>query len=173
MSKITIQRTDIELPPESVLAGVRNFLFGCVDGLGKDDKSSWRRFWKRIVNAEPGEMFNVEAVIPRSEKFHRFYMGLEHNLFDSQERFSDREMLRNWLKIGSGWVVWAAGAKGGVVPLPKSISFAKADENEFNKYYAGVTAFLRSGYAVKYLWPHLGQVARDEMMECIIQEFER
>ena len=173
MSKLTIMRTDLAMPTSQQLDSVRNFLFGVLDGFGKDDKAMWRRFWKRVINAEPGELFNIEAVAPRSGKFHRFHMALEQSLFDSQERFDDFEMMRAWLKIGSGWVVWAAGAKGGVVPLPKSISYAKADEDEFQKYHAGVIRFLRGGHAAKYLWPHLDQVARDEMMEVILQGFEQ
>ncbi|OFZ67935.1 MAG: hypothetical protein A2V79_05445 [Betaproteobacteria bacterium RBG_16_56_24] len=173
MSKLTIARTDAAMPSGTALDGVRSFLFGVLDGFGQDDKKAWRRFWKRVTQAEPGEMFNVEVVSPRSGKFHRFHMAMEQSLFDSQDRFDDFEMLRSWLKIGSGWVKWVPGAKGGIVPLPKSISYAKADEDEFQQYHAGVVRFLRGGHAAKYLWPHLDQLARDEMMECILQVFEQ
>jgi hypothetical protein len=173
VSKLTIVRTDIEMQSGVALDSVRSFLFGVLDGFGQDDKRMWRRFWKRVTSAEPGEMFNVEVVSPRSGKFHRFHMALEQSLFDAQERFQDFEMFRNWLKIGAGWVEWVPGAKGGIVPLPKSISYAKADEDEFQKYHSAVIAFLHSGHPAKYLWKHLDQPARDEMMERILQEFER
>ena len=173
MSKLTLVRTNVELPDEAKLQIIRDFLFGVIDGLGKDDKAKWRRFWRRVIGLDPGEMMNIMTLLPRSGKHHRFYMGLEHSLFDSQERFDDRDMFRDWLKIGSGWVVWVPGAKGGIVPLPRSISWSKADEDEFCKYFDGVRAFLRSGHAAKYLWPHLGEQERNDFMELIIQEFER
>lgn len=173
MSRIVISRTDIELPAGVAIEAVRRFLFGVIDGFGKDDRSAWRRFWKRVVEAEPGEMFTIDAVQPRSGKFHRYHMALEQSLFDSQERFDDFEMFRDWLKIGSGHVKWVPGAKGGIVPLPRSISYAKADEDEFQRYHADVLRFLRSGHPAKYLWRHLDQQQQDEMMGCIIQEFEQ
>lgn len=173
MSKLTITRTELAMPTGQALDNVRNFLFGVLDGFGKDDKAMWRRFWKRVTNAEPGEMFDIEAVSPRSGPFHRFHMALEQSLFDAQDRFDDFEMMRDWLKIGSGWVKWVPGAKGGIVPLPKSISYAKADEDEFRMYHAGIVRFLRSGHPAKYLWPHLDEAKRGEMMETILQRFEQ
>lgn len=173
MSKLVITRTDQAMPSGPALDSVRNFLFGVLDGFGKDDKAMWRRFWKRVTDAEPGELFNIEAVAPRSGPFHRFHMALEQCLFDAQERFDDFEMMRDWLKIGSGWVKWVPGAKGGIVPLPKSISYAKADEDEFRQYHAKVVAFLRSGYPAKYLWPHLDAEKQELMIECLLQRFEQ
>ena len=43
MGKIVIARTNIEMPGESALDGVRKFLFGCVDGFGIDDKAEQHR----------------------------------------------------------------------------------------------------------------------------------
>lgn len=75
------------------------------------------------------------------------------------------------LKVGAGWVDWCAGPKGGVVPIPKSISYSKADQEEFTKYHERVMDFLRGGHAARYLWKHLGDGA-DVMMESILGGFE-
>lgn len=171
MAKMTICRTDMEMPKEGVLEAVRSFLFGTVDGASKDDRKAWRHFWKRITRMEPGEMAAVEMVFPRSGPFHRRHMKIEQTLFDAQERFTDFDMFRDWLKIGAAWVVWVPGAKGGIVPLPKSISYAKADEEEFRQFHAQVIEFLRGEHAAPYLWKHLGKDQAYEMMDLVLVGF--
>lgn len=171
MARMTICRTNVALPTGSMLDGVRAFLFGALDGANRDDRRAWRRFWKRVTTMEPGEMAAVEMAFPRSGPFHRRHMAIEQAVFDSQERFGDFEMLRHWLKIGAGWVVWAPGAKGGIVPLPKSISYAKADEEEFRQFHEQVVAFLRGPHAAPYLWRHLGDEGAHQMMDAILGGF--
>ena len=143
MTTITLARTNKDLPPEPALDHVRGFLFGVIDGAHKDDRRAWRRLWKRLMGLEPGEMAVFEAVFPRSGPYHRRHMAIEGAVFDAQERFEEFEQFRVWLKVGAGWVDWCAGPKGGVVPIPKSISYAKADQEEFTRYHEAVIAFLR------------------------------
>ena len=168
--KINIVRGGETLPPETVLTYIRNFLFGLFDGWSKTDKSAWRKLWKRLMDLEPGEFAVIEFVIPRSSPFHRRHMKIESDVFDAQERFTDFDMFRDWLKIGASWVVWVPGAKGGIVPLPRSISFAKADQAEFEQYHNQVMAFLRGEHAAPYLWRHLGEGAH-QMIETILDGF--
>ena len=170
MSKMSIVRTDYAMPDEGAMEGVRHFLFRVFDGATKDDRSAWRRFWKRLTKLEPGEMAKAEMMFPRSGPFHRRHMKIEQTIFDAQDRFTDFEMFRDWLKIGAAWVVWVPGAKGGIVPLPKSISYAKADEEEFRQYHHQVMSFLRGEYAAPYLWKHLGDGAH-EMMRVLLEGF--
>lgn len=171
MSNITIVRTNQSLPTGQGLEGARTLLFGAVDGATHDAKRAWRRFWKRVMGMEPGEMAVVEMVFPRSGPFHRRHMAIEQQVFDAQERFEDFEQFRYWLKVGAAWVIWAAGPKGGVVPIPKSISYAKADEEEFRQYHDKVIGFLRGEHAAKYLWRHLGEEKAHEMMDTILEGF--
>jgi hypothetical protein len=97
-------------------------------------------------------------------------MAIEQQVFDAQERFQDFEMFRYWLKVGAGWVTWAAGPKGGVVPIPKSISYANADQEEFIRYHEAVIVFLRGEHAAPFLWRHLKGGSHD-MMESILEGF--
>jgi len=172
MAKIVVMRQDREMPDEKALAGARELLFGVLDGFSNDDKRAWRRFWKRLFTLEPGEMVAAEMVFPRSGQFHRRHMAIEQSVFDAQERFGDFEMFRYWLKVGAAWVTWAAGPKGGVVPIPKSISYAKADQEEFQKYHEKVVAFLRGPHAAEYLWPHLPGGVAANMMNEILEGFQ-
>ncbi|MGL4297382.1 MAG: hypothetical protein ACRCTG_16860 [Aestuariivirga sp.] len=169
MARFAIQRTNIALPDERGMAGASALLFQALDGFGKDDRASWRRFWKRAVSMEPGEMFEVEMVFPRSGPFHRRHMALEQSVFDAQERFEDFEQLRCWMKIGAAWVTWMPGPEG-LVPIPKSISYAAADQDEFEKYHRAVVDFLRGPHAAPVLWPHLKNPS--DMMGAILRGFD-
>lgn len=170
MSKITITRSNLAMPAAG-LEAARAILFGVIDGFTQDDKRAWRRFWKRLVGLEPGEMAVAEMAFPRSGAFHRRHMKIEQTIFDGQERFEDFDQFRYWLKVGAGWVTWAAGPNGGVVPIPKSISYAKADEEEFRRYHDKVIAFLRGPHAAKYLWKHLSETERAAMVEALLEGF--
>lgn len=169
MSSINIVRTDKAMPEN--LDAASEFLFSVFDGFSRDDKRAWHRFWKRMIGMEPGEMALIEAKMPRSGKYHRRHMAIEQAVFDAQERFQSFEQFRYWLKVGAGWVTWAAGPKGGVVPIPKSISYANADQEEFTRYHEAVMEFLRGQHAARFLWRHLNEGA-DAMMNSILEGFD-
>jgi len=57
------------------------------------------------------------------------------------------------------------------VPIPKSTSYKKADEDEFRLYHAKVLEFLRGQHAANYLWKHLSEERQREMMETILEGF--
>lgn len=170
MSRVTIIRTADSFPGESILEHIRRFLFGLFKGWSRTDDRGWRKIWKRLSSLEPGEFAIIEFVIPRSSPYHRRHMAIESAVFDAQERFDDFEQFRVWLKVGAGWVDWCAGPKGGVVPIPRSISYAKADQAEFEDYHAKVIAFLRGPHAALFLWKHLGNDA-NWMMDSILSGF--
>lgn len=170
MSAINLMKTDMAPPTEQDRGVLAKFLTGYIDGFNRDDKRAWRRFLKRLMGMEPGEMALIEARMPRSGPFHRRHMAIEQQVFDSQERFQDFEQFRYWLKVGAGWVTWAAGPKGGVVPIPKSISYANADQEEFSRYHEAVIMFLRGEHAAPFLWRHLKDGSHD-MMESILEGF--
>ena len=168
MSRVCLVRTGAEMP--SALDNVRNFLFGVFDGWNQADKRGWRKIWKRLMSLEPGEFAVIEFVIPRSGPYHRRHFAILNAVFDAQERFDDLDRMRDWLSIGAGHVDWVPGAKGGIVPLPKSISFAKADQAEFEEYHRKVMAFLRGPHAPVFLWKHLGNDAHWRM-DSLLSEF--
>ena len=169
MSRFTITRTNMTLPDD--LEGARWLLFRSLDGLGDDDKRCWRKLWKRLIGLSPGEMLEVQTVFPRSGPYHRRHMAMEQKLFDCQEVFDDREAFRTWLKVGAGWVIWAPGENGELVPVPKSISYASIEQDEFERYHAGVLRFLRGPHAGRFLWPHLDDKAVDQI-DYILRGFD-
>ena len=142
---------------------------------GVDDKNDkrWRRFLRQVFSLEHGEIAEIGTRIPRSGPFHRFHMAIEQAVFDAQERFQQFEQFRNWLKIGAGHVEWVPGAKGGIVPLPKSTSYAELEEPAMREVHEAMMAFLRGPHAAIYLWKQLGGDGAAEMMESILRGFDQ
>jgi hypothetical protein len=142
---------------------------------GIDDKNHkrWKTFLRHVFGMEDGEIAEVGTRIPRSGPFHRLHMAMEQAVFDGQERFQHFEQFRNWVKVGSGFCDWVAGPKGGVVPIPKSISYAELEEAPMREFHADMLAFLRGPHAAPYLWRHLPADKASEMMESILREFEK
>jgi hypothetical protein len=171
MTDITlVKRTVLQLS-ETQRATLRLALFEMVDGLSESDQKSWRRFWNWITRAGAGEIFSIETWAPRHGGFHRRHMVLETSVFRSQERIKTFEQFRLWLKIGAGFVDWLAGPKGGVVPVPRSISYKKCDEDAMRQFHEDAIAFLRSEHACRYLWPALSPEAAEQAIETILMEF--
>jgi hypothetical protein len=144
-----------------------------IRGIDEKNHKRWRNFLRHVFGMEHGEIAEVGTRIPRSGQFHRFHMALEQAVFDAQERFTDFEQFRNWIKIGSGFVDWVPGAKGGIVPLPKSISYANLEEQQMREFHADMLAFLRGPHAAPYLWKHLDADEAVEMMNAVLGGFER
>lgn len=169
MPRFTIKRTNIALPTD--MAAARELLFRALDGYGNEDKKAWRRFWKRMINMRPGDIFEFEMIFPRSGPFHRRHMAIETKVFDAQDLFTDFEAFRDWLKVGAAWVVWVPVVGGDLHPIPKSISYAAADQAEFEKFHMAVMDFLTGPYAATVLWPHLGDGAH-MMMQTVLSGFD-
>ncbi|WP_017760669.1 DUF1367 family protein [Pseudacidovorax intermedius] len=172
MPEIMLVRQEQGALSEDDKAAARRAIFGMVDGLGERGRRQWRRLWNHILKLEPGEMLSVATHLPRSGRFHRRHFAIKQALFEAQERFEVFDQFIYWIKVGAGWVTWAAGPKGGVVPIPRSISYAAADQGEFAEFHDQVMQFLRGPHAARYLWPHLTDGQADEMMESILGRFE-
>ena len=168
MTGIVIVRQQPVALSEDERATLRRVLFGIVDGLGQKGKSQWRRLWNRILNLEPGEMMELKTHQARLGWYHRKHMLLEQTVFEAQERFDNFEQFRLWLKVGAGFVLWVPGPKGGVIPVPKSISYATLEQGDMEQFHADVVNFLLTDHAQKTLWKHLTPAARGEMVDTLL-----
>lgn len=171
MSQITLVK---QLPvdiPDADRDAVRRVMFGLVDGLGDVGRKQWRRFVNGLISLEPGEMVFIVTHKARSGPFHRRHMAIETAVFEAQEKFTNFEQFRNWLKVGSGFCDWIAGPRGAVIPVPKSIAFDKLEDGEMRQVHDDMIAFLRSEHAGKALWKHLAPTARTEMIESVLKGF--
>lgn len=171
MPEITLVRQDPAAISEADKDTARRVIFGMVDGLGEGGRKQWRRLWRRILGLEPGEMMEITTVQPRLGWYHRKHMALEQAVFELQERFAEFEDFRTWLKVGAGHVNWFPGPKGGVIPVPRSISYGKLEQGEMEVYHAAAVNFLRTEHAGATLWRHLSPTARIQMIETVLGGF--
>lgn len=170
MSEITLVRQATQPLSEAEREAARKVMFGFVDGLGEQGRKAWRRFFNGLLKLEPGEMVDIRTHRQRSGPFHRRHMLIEQRLFEAQERFDHFEQFRNWLKVGAGFCDWIVGPKGGVIPVPKSISFAKLEEDEMRAVHDDMIAFVRTPHAIKVMWPKAPDAAAG--LEEILREFD-
>ena len=169
MAEILLTRQSGEAPPgDDDKAGARRVLFGFIDGVGETNKKAWRRFINGLLRLEPGEIVEIRTHRERLGWFHRKHMALESKVFDAQERFVEFEQFRTWLKIGAGHVDWLPGPRGAVVPVPRSISYAKMGQDEMDKFHEAAVAFLREPHAAKVLWPKLPESQRELAIEAVL-----
>mgnify|MGYP001245885902 CR=1 FL=1 len=171
MPEITLVRQDHVDLTEQQRETLRTALFGMFDGLGEDDRKAWRRFWHGLMRLQIGEIASIDTWLSRHGGFHRRHMLLETSVFRAQERIASFEQFRVWLKVGSGFVDWMPGPKGGVVPVPRSISFRKCDEVAMRQFHDDAMAFLRTEHAIRYLWPHLPPARGAEMLQAVLGRF--
>jgi len=81
-----------------------------------------------------GEFYEVEIKKKRNVKFHRKLFALFNICFENQEQFETLEDLRAWITIKAGYYK-EIKTPTGVFYMPKSISFSKMDDIEFEEYY--------------------------------------
>jgi len=172
MSEITlVKRAPLQLD-DSQSSAVRLALFETIGGLGETSEKRWARFWNWFLRAEPGEVATITTTRKRSGPFHRRHMLIESRVFDAQERLTDFEQFRVWLKVGAGFVDWMPGPKGGVVPIPRSISYAECEEDVMREFHENAMRFLRGPHAARFLWPHATDAQRDAAMDRVLREFD-
>lgn len=172
MPEITLVRQDpVQLSDEDK-AAARRVVFGVVDGLGERGRKQWRRLWNCLMRLEPGEMVEISTVQPRLGWYHRKHFAMEQALFEAQDRFEEFESFRAWLKVGAGHVDWFPGPKGGVIPVPRSVSYAKLEQGAMEQFHNDAVDFLRTEHAGRTLWKHLSPVDRITMLETVLQGFD-
>lgn len=172
MPEITLARQIDEPIVDGDRLAAKRVLFGAVDGLGDGEKKKWRQFVSMLFRLEPGEVITIKTNKARSGPFHRRHMLMESKVFEAQERFTNFERgFRDWLKVGAGHCDWHPGPKGGVFPVPKSISYADMEEGEMREFHDATVAFLRTEHAAKTLWPRLTPLRRIEAIEAILSSF--
>jgi hypothetical protein len=166
---IVLVRADTAPISEADREAARRVLFGQVDGLSEQHRKSWRRMWAWFLNkAEPGEMLELKTHRERLGWYHRKHMLMEARVFNAQERFTVVEQFRNWLKVGAGHCDWCPGPKGGVIPVPRSIEYARMGQDEMEIFHANVVEFLRTPHAIKTLWPKMPEHQRELAVEAVL-----
>lgn len=97
-----------------------------------------------------GELVKVKITKARNLKHHKKFFSMLQLVFHNQERFPTLKHLLTAVKLEAGWYEDVPVDVRGVPHyIPKSISFAKMDQLEFDDFY------MQSIAAVCRLLPHL------------------
>jgi hypothetical protein len=144
---------------------------GEIEGFSDKDKRAYNRLKKKLQNLALGEMFEIDCWFPRNSDLHKLHMKMESEVYAAQDQFSNFEHFRTWLKIGAGACEWAPGHDGTLIPIPHSISFRTMDDEELRVFHEQVKAFLFTEHALAFLWPHLSDEQRFDMMDTLLHRF--
>ncbi len=96
---------------------------------------------EKIKRMAVGEALEFDFKIARNYKFlQKFFVFLKavYDIEAIQEQFTSVEHLRYALTMDAGYFETVTGMNGQIYLKPKSISFAKMDEAEFDQFYAKV-----------------------------------
>jgi hypothetical protein len=162
LSDITITRTNIALPTNEELEPVRKLLFECIKGTTERENKAWRRWWKRVINFDAGEISFLKFIIPRNGKFHRKFMALLNVGFEMWEPKRKRksykgmaieknfDQFREDITILAGFYEQTFNIKGEMRLRAKSISFAAMEDDEFETLYQAVVTVLLREVCTRY-----------------------
>ena len=82
-----------------------------------------------------GDEVKGVLIKPRNYNFHKKFFALLNMAFENQDKYNSFDVFRAIMIMKSGFYIEVQTDKG-LVFLPKSISFAKMDEVEFQDLYS-------------------------------------
>lgn len=88
-----------------------------------------------IESMKGGEIVAAEITRPRNLGHHRKFFALVNVVFEAQERYPTRDHLLDAIKIGIGHYDLVPINKKQTVIKTRSISFARMDQENFEKFY--------------------------------------
>lgn len=107
-----------------------------------------------------GELVKVKITKGRNLKHHKKFFSMLSLVLENQEKYPTKRHLLTAVKLEAGWYEdGPVEANGKISYLPKSISFAKMDQLEFDEFYTQAIA------ACCRLLPHLNA---DDIREEVI-----
>lgn len=141
---------------------------GKLQGHGEKGRRAFEKFRRVVADLGIGETMGFSYKLPRSPKHHGFFFARISKLLDRQERFDDKDRLLDWLKVGAGFVDLMPGRDGILVAIPRSIAWHALEEQDFIEVHRAIHDFFVTPHAQEFLWPHLSERARWEMVEGVL-----
>ena len=94
-----------------------------------------------LSRCKDGELVAVDVKRGRNLAHHRKLFKLFQIVADNQTHYIDADQILVAFKFAVGWTD-KIKTKRGVVEIPRSISFAKCDQDEFNIFYDKAVNYL-------------------------------
>lgn len=88
-----------------------------------------------ISKLKPGEALECDTRKVRNPGHHRLFFALFNTAFESQDRYKNKRDMMTDLKIRAGWYDEHVTTGGEVVYVPKSLSWARMGQDEFEAYF--------------------------------------
>lgn len=135
---------------------------GGLRGMSDRDQAAYNRFRSRLKNAEPGEVIEIEAKLPRNSRFHRKFFSLLNLGFDHWEpgrkhkQYKGMPVAKNFdhfrkeVTILAGFYEQTFDLEGNMKLEAKSISFASMEDDEFEAVYSAVLNVLLDKVFTRY-----------------------
>lgn len=82
-----------------------------------------------------GKEIKIKPTKPRNPKFHRLFFGMIGVVFEHQEQYPTLEGMLDAIKIAVGHCDKIIGIDKKTYFIPRSISFAKMDQESFEQFY--------------------------------------
>ncbi len=162
MPDITLCRYPGDTLSDVERLAVEKVLLNKINGHTDDDKKAWKRFVRSMMQAEEGELFEVNTRFMRNPWFHRKMFKLFSLAFEAWEpnrvrqRYKGMPVQKNFdrfrkdVTIAAGFYDQTFNLKGEMELEAKSLSFANMDDAEFEKVYSAVLDVLLQGVLVRY-----------------------
>lgn len=121
---------------------------GKLRGMSERDQLAYARFKSRLENAEPGEVIEIEAKLPRNSRMHRKFFALlnlgfetwgsnrKHKTYKGKPVTKSFESFREEVLILAGFYEQTFTLKGELKLEAKSIKFARMEQPEFEDLYS-------------------------------------
>lgn len=149
---------------------------GGLKGMSDRDQLAYNRFRSRLKNAEPGEVIEIEAKLPRNSRFHRKFFALlnlgfehwepgrKHKQYKGMPVAKNFDHFRKEVTILAGFYEQTFDLDGNMKLEAKSISFASMEDDEFEAVYSAVLNVLLDKVFSRYR----GRAEVDSIVERIM-----
>lgn len=88
-----------------------------------------------LAGYKQGDLIRVKTTKVRNPQHHRLFFALVNIVYDNQDHYESVEHLLTALKIALGHCDTVICKDGNPAYIPKSISFAKMDQTEFDAFF--------------------------------------
>lgn len=130
---------------------------GQLRGFGEADHNAYKRFRARVKRMGPGEFFTLSWKFARNLAHHRKFMALVTYVAQNSDVYDNKDKALVAIKIAAGHCDFVADPKGGgLVAVPKSISFDRMDQDAFDEFYE---AAIRG--VINHVLPHMNRVSME------------
>lgn len=127
-------------------------------------QAAYEKFKRRLLTMRPGACFKLVITIPRNPKHHRKFMALVALVAETSETFDNLDKALCAVKVAAGHCDFIANPETGeLIAVPRSISFANMDQEEFEVFYTNAVNGI-----LKHLLPTMTRIEFDEALERVV-----